>query len=330
MSSDPDDAPTARPSKRFAFDADYDFSYRPSTYWTDLPTENSVIGEVKGTVRRDAARRLLDHPEPDAPEGLGDFLLTPDLGEAGKDLWGRLDPANLGGEFLPDSLAGEVEIARVELASVTGDVCQILARLDGDGCIHYRVVDEYWDEGVTYSVSQETSKEPLTLGELIEFIDNSEREDESHAGGLVECHREYLYEEEAWIESPAELAHFATVSSHFYPMLTDYYAARAEEWVADLEAEREAEIDDWLGKYRDLLNELTEAAQCSPSDPAELPDDLRTRAQALLIGGNLEAAERICDELGDSSYDLRVMIAIKRGDSAEAIRLVQQFDIDCG
>ena len=78
------------------------------------------------------------------------------------------------------------------------------------------------------------------------------------------------------------------------------------------------------------LNELTEAAQWSLSDPAELPDDLRTRAQALLIGGNLEAAERICDELGDSSYDLRVMIAIKRGDSAEAIRLVQQFDIDCG
>jgi hypothetical protein len=182
---------------RNPFDENYDLSYQPATYWADFPTEESVLGKVKGTVRRNVARRLLTEPDPTAPEGAGDFLLSPDLGERGKDFWGGFHPSNLGGEFLPDALADEVEIARVELASVTGDVCQVRARRGDDRRIHYRVVDEYWDEGVSYAITPESSAEPLTLGELIELIDTADRGDDPYCPGLVDPHREYLYQEGA-------------------------------------------------------------------------------------------------------------------------------------
>ncbi len=128
MSGERDKAPEQHPSKRFTFDSNYDFSYRPETYWPDLPTEETVLAQVKGTVRRNVARALLEEADETAPDGVGDFLLEPDLGKRGKDFWGSFHPANLGGEFLPGFGDGEVEIARIELASVTGDVLQIRAR----------------------------------------------------------------------------------------------------------------------------------------------------------------------------------------------------------
>ena len=48
----------------------------------------------------------------------------------------------MGGEYLPDSEAGEVEIVRFELESTMADVISLRARL-ADGKIHYRLVDEY-------------------------------------------------------------------------------------------------------------------------------------------------------------------------------------------
>ena len=117
MSSERDRAPEPRPSKQFAFDSGYEFTFRPETYWPDLPTEETVLAKVKGTVRRDVARALLEEPDETAPDGVGDFLLTPDLGKKGKDLWGSLHPANLGGEFLSGYGDGEVEIAPIELKS---------------------------------------------------------------------------------------------------------------------------------------------------------------------------------------------------------------------
>jgi hypothetical protein len=57
-----------------------------------------------------------------------------------------------------------------------------------------------------------------------------------------------------------------------------------------------------------------------------LPEDLRARAEVLLVEGNLDRAEAICDEVGESADDLRVMIALKRGDTAEALRLAKEID----
>ncbi|HUP22953.1 MAG TPA: hypothetical protein VNB06_08430 [Thermoanaerobaculia bacterium] len=239
-----------------------------------------------------------------------------------------MHPRNLGGEFLPDANADEVEIVRIELASVTGDICQVRALRRREDRIHFRVVDEYWHEGVTYRVSPETSDQPLTLAELIDLIDTSEREEEAHPGGLVDSHLEFLLHEEAWIEGPTEIAAFATVTSAFYPMLNEYFLARAEAWLADVEAERQAEREDeeheLLEDYRQQLDGLAESATWT--GPAnELPEDLYEQAGVLLVEGHLDRAEMICDELGESADDLRVMIAIKRGDIDDAIRLARKI-----
>ena len=66
----------------------------------------------------------------------------------------------MGGEYLPADLEDEIEVARIELASTTGDVIQLRAR-PSDGRILYRAVGESWDEGSRYAVTPEESAEPL-------------------------------------------------------------------------------------------------------------------------------------------------------------------------
>ena len=74
----------------------------------------------------------------------------------------------MGGNYLPAEEDGEVEIARIEIASTTFDVTCVFAR-SHNGNIRYRVVDEY--EGDTLSEAFEmTSDKPLTLGELTDFF----------------------------------------------------------------------------------------------------------------------------------------------------------------
>jgi hypothetical protein len=72
----------------------------------------------------------------------------------------------MGGEYLTNQDEGEVEIARIEIASTTADVTSVYARRDGTK-IHYRVVDEYRGETLSGATERE-SIEPLTLGELEE------------------------------------------------------------------------------------------------------------------------------------------------------------------
>ena len=60
----------------------------------------------------------------------------------------------MSGEYLPDFDGDEVEIARVTLASVTGDVISIRAR-GQHALIHYRIVDEYEDQGSVYHCEPE-------------------------------------------------------------------------------------------------------------------------------------------------------------------------------
>lgn len=245
-----------RPGKRFPFDDKYDFAYRPATYWPDLPSEETALAEVKGTVRRRVARSLLEEPDPTAPDGVGDFLLEPDLGEETRELWGAIHPSHMGGEFLPDRVEGEIEIARIDTQSVTGDVYQVLARLESDGRIRYRVVDEYWDEGSRYAVTPEVSDEPLTLGELIDLIDTAEQVTKDWLSGydvgLFDKDRQFNYDSvcddeiftpDEIIDYAEECAGYAAVSSPFYPMLASYYRDRAEAWLLEVRADLESDSD---------------------------------------------------------------------------------------
>jgi hypothetical protein len=54
----------------------------------------------------------------------------------------------MGGNYLPDTEEGEVEIARIEIASTTFDVTCLFAK-QNNGRILYRVVDEYEGDTLT-------------------------------------------------------------------------------------------------------------------------------------------------------------------------------------
>ncbi|MBA2527010.1 MAG: hypothetical protein H0V18_14700 [Pyrinomonadaceae bacterium] len=74
------------------------------------------------------------------------------------------------GEYLPDLLPGEVEIARIVLKSSTGDVVSIRARANVKR-ITYRVVDEY---ETSFNFEPRESAAPLTLKEILDMIDGLE------------------------------------------------------------------------------------------------------------------------------------------------------------
>jgi hypothetical protein len=77
-------------------------------------------------------------------------------------------PMFMGGNYLPDTEEGEVEIARIEIASTTFDVTCLFAKKN-NGRILYRVVDEYEGDTLT-GPSEMTSDKALTLGEMADFF----------------------------------------------------------------------------------------------------------------------------------------------------------------
>jgi hypothetical protein len=212
-----------RPTKHFSFDADYDFGFRPVTYWPDVPTDETFLSNIRGTARRQIAERALAGEElerlgdDDLYKGAMEFVLEDQLDEGDRESWGRIHPAMMGGEYLPKIERDEVEIARVDLESVTADALEVRARRESDK-IHYRVVDEY---ETAYEIEPNSSKEPLSLGDLIELIDTAS---DGENVGLTDFFRDLNLD---GVDDPKELLTFVTVTSAFYPQLDAYYVARA-------------------------------------------------------------------------------------------------------
>ena len=132
---------------------------------------------------------------------------------------GGADPVllEIGGD-LPPLASGEVEIARVEVA--TGEVVSVRARRD-DRYIRYSVVDEFGDEGSEYEPPIEASVEPLTEDELVELMDGTVQRwhGEETFTGLVEGFRAQYAEDVA----EDEVAALVRVRSAFYPGLGARY-----------------------------------------------------------------------------------------------------------
>ncbi len=143
-----------------------DLSYRPDTYWPEALDQEQLLSRIKGESRRNIAREILAE---EGFAGLNSFLAREDLAEDERADWGRIHPALMGGEYLPGLGLGEVEIARISLASMTGDQISIRAIHAGNK-IRYAVDDEYESK---YELAFEDSRQPLTLGELIKLIDDS-------------------------------------------------------------------------------------------------------------------------------------------------------------
>ncbi|MDH3672661.1 MAG: hypothetical protein OES46_16135, partial [Gammaproteobacteria bacterium] len=160
--------------------------------------------------------------------GLNSFLAREELGEGQREAWGAIQPDFMGGEYLPSLEAGEVEIVRISLVSVTADQISVRARRV-DGFIRYSVASEYDDvEDMRYRLAFDQSERPLTLAELVQLIDGAYIPENIFPGGLITEPLELNYDSGADLDS---LMGFISIDSPFYPELATYYARVVEEWV---------------------------------------------------------------------------------------------------
>lgn len=177
-----------------------DLDFRPDTYW---------VGEDEN--EREELNKHSAHGDPIA-------------GDGALDAYARIGQLTGCEEYLPKHFPGEVEIARVKLASTTWDVISLRARQDGD-VISYRVVDEYDSENEGFL---RTSKEPLTLGEFIAWIDESP-DDSGWGRGLFDplwnCNLEYG-------ATLGEMEGFIEIESAYYPQIHTWFGRKVDAFLA--------------------------------------------------------------------------------------------------
>ena len=206
-----------------------DLLYRPASYWDHADPVSAIVAGIRGQNRREMARDFLAGRAPDWLGEIDAGLLEDVLDEETRDALGASHPSWMGGEYLPDLLPGEVEIARVVLASVLQDVISIRARRRRGGRrILYRVVDEYGEPGEPgWTCRPASSVQPLATGQVIDLIETARcpRFDVGDAP-LTEMFRDFQEGSD-----PRDLVGFVTVESVFYPGLAGHFERRAEEWL---------------------------------------------------------------------------------------------------
>jgi len=142
-----------------------DLNFRPRTYFRPEKLEKYLLSKVKGAVLRKKLQALFEagqHEE--VRELLGDAAFS----VADRKVLESVHPMFMGGNYLPDTDDGEVEIARISIQSTTFDVTSVYAK-PADGAIHYSVIDEYG--GATLQgPSEATTTAPMTLGEFAKFF----------------------------------------------------------------------------------------------------------------------------------------------------------------
>ena len=216
--------------------SDIDYGQRPASYWEDADILTALLRNVKGQERRKMIREYWSQGR---LHELDERLLADTLSEEDRDRLGKIHPALMGGEYLPDYRGGEVEIARIELQSTTFDVISIRAMRRARG-IAYVIVDEYDTE---FELARKTSREPLTLAELIRFIDESQHPE--YEPGLALCYNVSNAEsyDDYNLGGREELREFTKVSSEFYPELLDHYENVFDEWVKEEKSPEEKDLN---------------------------------------------------------------------------------------
>jgi hypothetical protein len=219
-----------------------DLSFRPRTYFWPLGLETHLLTRIKGAERKAELKRLIDAGRLDE---ISDFLAQSGLTDVERQALGRIYPAFMGGEYLPDLTNDEVEIARITIASTTQDVTSVFARR-GKNRIRYRVVDEY--DGDTLSGSNvRTSVRPLTLGELETFLNGAW----SIFGVLAMNFGGDGYDLEQMLNF------VVSVDSQFYPQIGELYQRRIEAWA--IVQQEEASLDPATGEGAGCIGEEFES-----------------------------------------------------------------------
>jgi hypothetical protein len=211
-------------------------SFRPDTYWPDSLTPDQLLMRIRGKERQDIARSLF---EQQGFTALSQFLVREGLDEPDRTAWGRQGPWCMGGEYLPELFEGEVEIARISMKSTTSDQISVRALREGDQ-IRYRIVGEYEDDGMSYILPFETSDLPLTMSELLEFIDGAKQDGDCYPGGIFTSSWSMLTE---FGTDPEEIINFLSPSSAFYPSINECYTVLAYDWLEEhTDSDEEASI----------------------------------------------------------------------------------------
>ena len=193
-----------------------DLGYRPASYFWAAEKGITLMSDIKGAERRRLFAKALETGEEAA---FSEALLTAALTAHDREALGRIHPAFMGGEYLPNRSRQEVEIARITIASTTQDVTCVYARQVGDR-IHYRVVDEY--EGMTLDEpSTRTSNKPLKLQELVDFFLKS--------WNLIAC-LEVNFEGAGYPRDEVQ-GFIVDASSSFYAEFEDLVRARVDDWL---------------------------------------------------------------------------------------------------
>jgi len=201
---------------------DIDYSFRPTSYWEDETPAQAILKNIKGDFRREEIRKALAQ---DKLEEIPQEILRDTISDNLRKATGRIHPRFMGGEYLPDYRTGEVEIARISLASTTNDIISLRARRGRTGVIRYGIADEY-NGDFTYVLSRKTSRQPLTLGQLVSFLENSSQNEVP--GDLITGYNDLNNE---WLDDRESLRHFTRISSEFYPQLRIHCERAFDDWV---------------------------------------------------------------------------------------------------
>jgi hypothetical protein len=199
-----------------------DYHFRPPSYWDAPDPLAAILRNIKGDNRR---KMIRDFWESNRLEDLDPTLLQDEVDETSRDALVRIDPTFMGGEYLPGYRLGEVEIARICLASLMSDVISIRARPTVAG-IAYRVVDEHDGE---YQLTINESRDPLDLIQMIQLIDEGLVLDDDYSPGLALCFNDYNVQEGS---SRAKERNFTRIESDIYRQLSEHYEHVLDDWLS--------------------------------------------------------------------------------------------------
>lgn len=199
-----------------------DWQYRPNSYFWAKQYGIGLTSDIKGVERR----RLYEQSLKDGEE-LDPRVTAPELDAESRIQLGRLHPRFLGGEYLPNAMRNELEIARIVIASTTQDVTSIYARPLGKR-IAYRIVDEYGGDTLS-GRSTRTSNRPLSLEELVNFFLNGWE--------LLAC-LDMNFESKGYDRSEVH-SFIVDASSSFYPEFERAISTKVNRWLDEMHAGNE-------------------------------------------------------------------------------------------
>lgn len=198
----------------------FDLEYHPKSYWYPESLETKILSQIKGQERKKAIAAYIRENKRIPDTFFTDENLSPDIREA----LSKVHPIFMGGEYLPDTKENEVEIARVVMESATQDIISIRAKI-ADNKILYSIIDEYENE---FILPFEESINPLTLSEMINFIDHS-RIIGAEPPNLYGGGREWAFDN----DKDLSVWNFERVQSDFYKELEEWYDLKNYIWLIE-------------------------------------------------------------------------------------------------